>query len=181
MKKSSIIKICSAVIVFAVISVGIILLQSWYESVPRFEFLKSPEPVIKKIERKKEVKGVVSIKYYYTFETDYNDFYTRASQELKKLKLYPGFDYSFVHSFSEEYPDYKPCFEEVEWYYRGWSKQIIVTIYNNYKLSEEGKSIEKQHPCLVYAEGFVTVYVSHTESKNQRKFNLKSILDKLRN
>ncbi len=182
MKKSSIIKICIAGIAFVLILGGFIILQSRSATIPYFEFLKEPKPFVKNIEYKKGKHGARDTKYYYAFETDYNDFYARAFAELKTLKFIPGPDNLYVHSVVGESPSYEPSFEEAEWYYRDWNKLITVIIYHNYKLSDEEKTIKKQHPGLVYAKGFVTVYINHCEGKKQNKLVaiFKKFLDKFR-
>lgn len=165
MKKSSVIKICSAVFVFAVILVVIILLQSQSESIPYFEFLKEPKPFVKNIEQRKGKFGASDSQFYYAFETDYNDFCVRASAELHKLNFKPN--NSFIYSIQEDPTVDQPNFYGSDWHYSDSRVFVSVTIYRNYKLSEEEKNIQKLLTGSIYAEDCVTVQIHQSNNQNK--------------
>ncbi|MBN2590323.1 MAG: hypothetical protein JXA96_10710 [Sedimentisphaerales bacterium] len=176
MKKSSVIKICSAVIVFAVISVGIILLRSRFISMPYFEFLKNPKPFVKNVEHFNGKFGVRESKFHYAFETNYNEFYARASEELKKLNFKP--DNSIIYAISEGSKIVQPAGGR-EWYFKDSNGSVSVVIYRNYKLSEEEKKLQKLYTGSIYGEDCVVVNIHHSKKANQLVKFVDPILNKL--
>ena len=179
MKKSSVKKTCSAIIVIIAVSILILVLQARSASISYFEFLEHPKPFVKNIEHKRGTLTTKETQFYYAFETDYNDFYARASLELTKLNFIPG--NSLIFSIPEDPTVDKPNSYGSEWSYRDSSGYVSVLIYHNYELSDEEKNLQKLYTGSRYAEECITVHIRQSKKENRLIYMLKLLLYKLRN
>ena len=170
MKKSSIKKIFAVVIIVLIISIIVITLKLLPDSEPDYRFLTYKKPFTKLIEHKESTSIIKETRFYYTYETDFNDFYARASSELSELGFIPGD--SLMYSISEES---QPLGREYEWGYNDSGGSVYVFMIENHALTGEQKNTGK------YAVGYVSVYILQSSKENRLIHNIKLLLYKLRN
>lgn len=177
MKKSSIKKICAATTAIVATLILIIVLQSRTVSIPYFEFLKHPKPFVKNIEYNKGTSGTKNARFYYAFVTDFNDFYARASEELSKLNFIRK--NSSIYSMPKDSTVVQPRLYGCEWIYMNSGGSVNVSIYLNYKLSDEEKDLQKLYTGSIYAEDCVAVYIQQRNEENPLIYMLKLFSSKL--
>lgn len=168
MRKSSK-KIYAAIIGIFIVLMILIFSFIHNERTPHFKLLKGKTPFIYVEESGRSVKTL----YVYSFETDYNDFCTRASEELRKM------DCEDTHLLSLIRPNA---------YFSTGNKHgysTSVEFFRNYKLTEMSETYDSTmlDPLLhkeLCCDGWVSIRVTKVKEQNHLIFEFKQLIQKLR-
>ena len=170
MKKSSIKKICTAIIVITSIGMILILLLNLQEQKPQFKFLKGNAPFMSIKESNSQIRKT---HYIYSFETDCNDIFSIAIKELNDM------DYKTLFSFS--------C--DMAW--SSWDDKdgnsTSVEFYRDLKLIEMSSTINNTTPFPIpflhkelCCDGWISIRITQEKEQNKLIFEFKQFLQRLR-
>lgn len=170
MKKSSIIKVCSGVIVIIGILILVSLFLSGFESGPHFKFLDGNGTLTKVEEHDSSASKVKEIFFSCSFEGDFNGIFAKANTELKGL--------GYVLS---DYPNKPPGEREYEWNHPNIDEVVLVMENHELEVFPDEKNSGQLDSDYKYREGWITVIVYKNQKKNWLIYKLDLLLDKLRN
>lgn len=172
MKKSSIKKICTSIIIVAAILFLVVLFQSIPASIPKYKFLNGRTP-----DAQIEVKryGYRISRFAYSFEGDFNDINADASSELSEL------GYMCSSNIDSYYPSVRYDMPGTQASIMAEPVQIIKDNILRIQPSREGSNLvfPDQYISLNKA-GWITIIIVRSKKQNWLIAQIKYLFNKLR-